>query len=405
MKIKFGEFEEVESVESVQKFLTEYFESFKSKDFDSVYIAYPHQCFSDDYVPSRESERQLEIYLYSLPSKIKGEPKRGDSLYYDENTGGELINGQRDFLSVTAVPAGYKLCKDIDTKPFAVCKDNQIWILYDIGHKLGVDNSVKTSSLKMMLDGVNDQFLDPPSQEDLEKRFLKALGQRVSAETKNMMKDAEANIKKYEVDLKASEDRVRQLMRSFASQRDLLEALKLVPTTDVTGVLDKVRKMPMVKKMEFAGKSIQVETNPITLGPLNFGTWQITLRDDLPSFTHSKFSEVLHPYEYSHHAYCMGGWTDSYMNAMKQGQLDVALAICKMEIVNYELSTKMNLIEPFLTAMMGKKVLWDLYEKIRKDKFKDCDTIQISEINGKDVTFVGKQANTRTQQREVISFD
>ncbi len=124
MKVNFGEFEEMPRAEAlrVKDFLMKFFEPIASEKYDSVHIAYPHQAYSDDYLPKTLDLKQTEIYIFSIPKEL------GENTKCVYN-----IQPQKCAISSPAYPSfiEYKLNSG---KTFAISKCNKVWILSDIFH-------------------------------------------------------------------------------------------------------------------------------------------------------------------------------------------------------------------------------------------------------------------------------
>ncbi len=407
MKVKFGEFEEVEEPTKVKEFLTAYFEKLNLKEYESIFIAYPHQCYSEDYESTKSISTQLELYLYSLPKEISAADPRSIN---ELNFGGvyaSFFEGQKDFLFIRGeLPSTYKRAIDLNGTIYAIQKDNKVWLLSDLFHQYGVATPVIKENITIVFDQLHDTLLDPPSPEELENRFCEAFSKSISSYNDSLKQTALANLKAFEANTKEAEDRIRTNFQKISQERLNLEWLETNKTPDIRPALQRLKKMPLTKSIEFIGKTIKVSTNPIKMGPFEFGKWNITLKNDVAAFTHEASGVALHPYEYHGTGnFCMGGWTKSYLESMQKGEIDTALAICKMEIVNYESSTKMNCIEPFLRKIMGPKKFDEHIADVVKENFKNADSAIIAQINGKEVTYIGTKMGSQTSERAVINYD
>lgn len=408
MKIKFGEFEEVEEVTKVKEFLTEYFESVKPDKFESIFLAYPHQCFSDSYQPAKKLPETLEIYVFSLPEELEKAVQINRIEMIDPVGGNlfELYGSQRDTFRINgALPKDFNEVKDTQNIRLAVQRENQLWILFDLFHKFGSDSNIKKSNIEAVMNLISETIIHPLSEEEQEARLAKELGKTMMSSVTEQVHRLEAEVKAYEADIKTNESRTSQLLREYNDRQILIEQLSQTKKPNAQDMISKIKNMNLVEKFYLQGMIPTIETKQITLGPFNYGSWTIGLAKNNPRMKHECSGSVPHAYEYKESGeFCMGGFQRDYQNAMARGQLDIALSVARIEITNYSITTRMNSIEVYLRKIMGKdfdKIL----EKVRTDKFKTSDNIFISQIYGLEVTFIGTKDGSETGERVVIKYD
>lgn len=414
MKIKFGEFEEVEEPTKVKEYLTAYFENVKPDKFDSIFLAYPHQCFSSAYEPSKHVPSTLEIYMFSLPDEFEKSPNLGFSqaglLNLDGEHQLELYGNQRDMFRINgAISRDFQEVKDVQGVRVAIQRGNQLWFMMDLFHKFGVDGAPESSDIKRRIDAImnfiTETLIHPLTEEEQEAKFAKQLGKSIMSGVNDQVRRLESEVKVYENDIKANETRTSVLLRDYNDRQMLLEQYHSMKKPEPFEMIEKIKRMGIVEKFYLVGLVPTINTKQITLGPFDYGKWTIGLGKDQPFFKHDLSGKVRHAYEYSDTSlFCMGGFAPDYVTAMARGKLDAALSIARLEITNYSISTKMTSIEVFLRGMMGKdfdKIL----EKVKEEKFKTSDTIYISQIYGLEVTYVGTRAGSETGERVVIKYD
>ena len=404
MKTKFGIFEDCGSPTKLKEYLTEFFDRVKSPKYNSVFIAYPHQAYEDGYAAPEPEDDQLELYIFSLPSGTGANTQRKPTIYIDGKAF-NLVSGQQDFLTPTSLTHKEELFAD-NNELLALGDKNRVWITCDLFHKFSEDVNAE-HFIKPCLKAVVDKFINPPSAEELEARLAEALSKNLQTVAKVALKDCENRLKALENELHAQETRQSSLIQDTAKERSYYDYLKSAKEIDGASIVAKIKKYPYVTKILFERGTLAAETSPINIGPLEFGSWKFTLTPTQPVLVHEKQGSVRHPYQYEDGHFCMGGYQKRYVDAISQGNLDIALAICRQEITNYSTETRMVDIEVFLKAIMGKK-LDKLFEEISSKHFTDCKTVRISTIEGKTVTYIGLKRSDQevhTAERAVIEYD
>jgi len=420
MKTKFGDFEEVETLENLdadkhvtepyaKAKLTEFFESLKSKTYSSAYVAYPHQCCSEQYAPAHSADDILEIYIYSLPEEVSATPVRCEHFQFF----GKQVNsakGQSDGFSFAALPKDYVVLTDDTGKQYALKKDNKVWIAFDICHSMGLGDKSADRLFEAIFASLADEVIDPPSFEELEHRLVTKIQKLVNRGRDESIEAFKNDIHVLESEAKLNEERLATLIHNLSSKCTQLELIEQSKPKSGQEIIDRIKDFKWVNKVFYEKGMLAAATNDILLGPYNYGKWKVLLAEGSPQMQHEQWLKELHPYEYSHHAFCLGGFTDTYVRALHNGQLDKALAVCRMEITNYSTDTKMNPLERWLSKMMGKAKFDKINESIIETKFKgEVENIMISTINGSEVTYVGIKGKpdgsfSHTGQRVVIDY-
>ena len=388
MKAKFGIFEEVDNADFVKQWLTEYFESLALKQFNQVFVSYPHQCLSDDYEPETSSDETLEIYFYSVPSKLSASLNRVDSLKFSERF--SLSGGQRDFLVVTSGPKKYQFIEDQDGLAVAIVEKNKIWVLFDLFHGVSSDSKF----MKSALDYIIENTVNPPSPEELEERISKHIGELCGSYLKNLQKNCENQLKVLRAESRTAYGRYEEMQRRLAEEVTMHDILKMKRPPTGREIHERLKAIPYVEGISLERGSLAIHTRPIELGPLNFGAWKICLKPSWGEMYHEHNRQVLHPYEYDDNHYCMGGFAEQYVEDMKNGDLVKALSICRLLITQYSTGTRMHDLIIFLAKVMGKDFAKHM-KAIKEEHFKDAEDVTISNINGATVTYVSiiKKAN------------
>ena len=101
---KFGEEDEeppikAEELKTIKNFLESTLNTLKLKGYKSVYVANPHQCFSEDFEPKQSNKEILEIYFYSMPSKVNASLGH---IEYIASNGNQITlrEGQKDSIKI-----------------------------------------------------------------------------------------------------------------------------------------------------------------------------------------------------------------------------------------------------------------------------------------------------------------
>ena len=372
---------------AVKGLLTKFFSPLKWDKFDTVYIAYPHQCYSEDYELSKPKPNTLEIYLYSLPSAVSADSARTDRFTFGSD-GVSLYSGQQDCVTFSgATPKSYSLIEDAEGRKIALRKENRIWVLNDLYHGSDKESGVEKTA-GQVLQYLIDNAINPPSPEELRHRMLETIDKQIKSQVSAAKKNIQNQAKNFEAELKTAEARVTQLVEQLSYQNMLLDAMETVKRPQAEDVINHIEHMPYVDTYKFANGNLTVYTKPISIGPLEYGPWEIQLCAGTPTFIHDVKGKQRHPYEYADGHYCMGGFAELYADAILRGEYDKALNLCRLEITNYSTTTKQVSLEEFLSKRMGKN-----FEKILKDvagQFQEkVDSVQISKINGNEVTYIG----------------
>ena len=399
MEINFGKFGEedenppikAEELQAIKDFITSAFNTMKIKGYTSVYVAGPHQCFSEDFPPKHSSKDVLEVYFYSLPASL------ANSLIKIENivSNGSAINlreGQKDSIKVEGSPAGYKMIEDEEGKQIAMVQENKIWILPDLLHNVGTSKE-SLEAAKDVLHFISDMYFNPPTEADLRQRTIKKIEEVIKGNFNRNKKSLEDHVKSITSELQQREQQIAQTIRNLAYESELLELAnkRIMPKAET--ICHNIEKMPFVKKVSFKNGTLNIDTNPISIGPFNYGSWNIQLNSDLPAFTHEA-NGVRHPYEYEYHGFCMGGFANNYVLSTNSGEFDKALAICRLEITNYSTETRMKSIEDFLKKIMGTAAFNKVLKAVKEENFPDADGVIISKINGSTVTYIATKKAT-----------
>jgi hypothetical protein len=413
MKVKFGDFEEVENADYVKQKLTDFFKPTKSDKFKEIFIAYPHQCFSEEYAPAEPDKELLEMYIYSIPKDVKADAGRTEILRMN---GVNLapVGGQRDCLKVHEVPKTYDTIEDETGNVLAILKNNHIWVTNDICHGMvsgsdGVDQMFNT-----YMGFVGENFLNPPTPEELEERVAQSLKVIIERSFNETTKKIESEVHSLSTEVASTQTRYTDLIAQLSRKSEILELAKQRNMPDPKVLLNKVKKFPWVDHLNLKSGMISVETKPISIGPFLYGSWKISLAKEVPIMKHEVQGKTLHPYEWDEHhgnKYCLGGFAHDYTQAYNRGDIVEAFSICKLEITSYSIDTKMTPIEKFFTAIMGKKALDKIFDEVSKEnKFKESDGVQILSINGHEVTYVGYKrladgTNAVNRERAVINYE
>ena len=409
MLVKFGEFEEVEKPDEIKSYLRSYFERITSNKYKTIYIAYPHQSFSEEYQPEIDKEETLQLYIFSIPSTINAEPSRFD-LFNFNDIPYSLSSGQRDVLKVTgALPKGYTKITDEKNQTFALSKDNKIWILNDLFHNFKVESTSTgaiTSStpintmetlLEPFLVWLKETAISPLTPEEIKAKLLTKIEVMLNSTFKVEMTKVKERIKANRNEVKNQETRLVDLIRTLSRDEHILKTYESAPKKTPSQIIDKVMSMPFVKEIHFVSGQIVIDSNPVSVGPFNYGSWQVFINNDHVEIEHENKGSVLHPYEYEDHHFCFGGFNNEIYRSLEEGDLANIVSLCRMEITNYATSTKMHEIEPFLKKTTGAKTFNQEMEKIRATHLPNCDNVNISAVDGKKFTFIGlKNVDGRT---------
>jgi len=388
IEIKFGEFEEVEKTDEAKASITKAFARVKSDKYTSIYAAYPHQCYSDEYEPAISDAQTLEVYFYSLPSTLTADSMRGNDFELEPGVTTGLYSGQRDLVNFAGgVPTGYTSIEDSRGQRFAIAKDNKIWILYDLYHGLNTEPGVSTIA-EVMLNYLVDTHICPPSTAELRTRMIESIDKQIKAQVSQSKKNVAAEAKRLESEASEAQRRFIELTEKLSYQNTLLEMCESVKRPQASDIVSHIEKIPYVEKLKFTGGSLTVYTKEISCGPLKFGKWEIKLVKELPVLDHDMKGSERHPYEYGDGHFCLGGFTDLYINAMLRGELDKALSLCRLEITNYSTTTKQVPIEEYLSKRMGKEFKKHM-ESVKLQFKTKVDDVTISKITGNEVTYIG----------------
>jgi len=427
MKTKFGDFEEVETLENLEAnnkvtepyakaLLTEFFENQKSKIYDGAYIAYPHQCLSEQYAPPHSSEDILEIYLFSIPEEVDSKtPMDQKNTVHDRFIfGGKEIRcakGQSNGLGLNFVTKDYKVVTDDAGFPFALARNNKVWIAFDICHSMGLGDKSADKLFEAIFATLADEVIDPPSIEELEQRLVNKIQRLVNRSRDDSIEAFKNDIHVLESETSLCQERFALLIRNLSGKHSQLELVEQSKPKNGQEIINKIKAFKWVDKVLINKGMLSVATHDILLGPYNYGKWIITLAESNPQMQHEQWLKELHPYEYcSNHTFCLGGFVDTYVKAMHAGLLDKALAVCRMEITNYSTETKMNYLERWLSKTMGEAKFNRIHKNIIETKFNnEVKDIMISAINGTEVTYVGVKerpdgSRGSTGQRVVIDY-
>lgn len=395
MLVTFGDFIELQDPDFVKEQLRIILEVFKTDKYNQIYVAYPHMLFSDDYKPEKSSKKQLEIYMFSLP-KVFGscEITRHSSFIFN----GEeyfLDAGQKDTLEPQGgIPAGYTEVFDETGKRVAIHKDNQLWILSDLFHRVTSGSTVLATSATSSFMGIIQEIISPLSPEEKAKIYQKNI-------TKFIMKSVEKNFQYLNNDLEHKKRNLQAIekdfiarLKDFQTQTKLVESLELIGEEDALKIVQDILIMPFVESVESRGlNEMIVKTKKIHLGPFNYGKWTITYSIRRDKVIMQNEGKVIHPYCFGSGEYCFGGFTDNLYTYINAGQFNNALAIVRMLITNYSISTAMHKIEPYLQSVMGKKKFEDALNSLIKTPEFSAENyfLKISTIIGNKITVTGKR--------------
>jgi hypothetical protein len=391
MEIEFGtlEFdreEETAQQPKLQQILSNYFGKRKLKNYTSVFLSNPHQALSDDYEPSDVNKSRLEVYFYSAPSIVSADVTRLSNISVNGSAIG-LQNGQSDSISVKKLPKNFFTITDENGFQLAIALNNKVWILNDLLHNV-TEAPASEDTMKRILDFVFDTYLDPPTPEELRKRTLDKMDSIIKNNFNRAKGQLESEVKNATGELQAQETRIGELIRLLAYKSDMLNIANQRKAPKGEDILQKIERMPYVKNVTFRNNNLFVETNPITIGPLEYGVWSIGLEPDSPRYTNPVFPKVRHPYQYSEGNFCMGGFQNEYVMKVSSGDFDRALTLARLEITNYSTSTKMMPVEDFLKETMGRAKFEKHIESVKEEHFPKADGVMISTIIGSKVCYV-----------------
>ncbi len=400
MNITFGKFGEEDEdppiksseLQSLKDFITSLVNTLKLKGYNSVYVAGPHQCYSQEYEPKTSQKDILEIYFYSLPAGLNAELDRIDQLIANGNTI-VLREGQKDSIKISSVPAGYKTIEDDEGRQIALIQGNQMWVLNDLLHNVGTSTEAQ-SVAKDVMRYIVDMYFNPPTEEELRKRAAEKINAIIDEHYGKHTKDLEQRVKSLTADLQERERQIAQSVRNLAYESEMLDLAKKRVKPNAELIMRNMEKMAFVKKIYFKNGVITVDTHPISIGPLEYGSWTIQLTPDLAKFTHEVRGSVRHPYEYDDGRFCMGGFERNYALATSSGEFDKALTICRLEITNYSTETRQKPLEDFLKKIMGTAKFNRVLKEVKEEKFPDADGVLISKIGGATVTFIATKKAT-----------
>jgi hypothetical protein len=393
LDINFGRFGEEEEeppikpaeLQSIKDFIVSLVNTLKLKDYRAVYVSEPHQLYSQEYEPSTKQKDILEIYFYSLPEGLNAELDCVNQFVTNGSTV-VLREGQRDSFKINSVPADYKVIEDNEGVQLALIKGNQMWILCDLLHKVGESTEAQNVAKDVMC-YIVDVYFNPPSEAEIRKRAAEKINSIIEEYFGKHTKDLEQRVKSLSVDLQERERQIAQNVRQLAYESDLLDLAKKRIKPNAELIIRNMEKMAFVKKIYFKNGIVTVDTHPISIGPFEYGSWEIQLAPDLAKFSHEA-QNVRHPYEYEDHRFCMGGFERNYALATSSGEFDKALTICRLEITNYSTETKQRPLEDYLKKIMGTARFNKILREVREEKFPDADGVIISKINGSIVTFI-----------------
>lgn len=413
MEIEFGKIEidrpeEEAQIPKVKNILEEFFGKRKIKNFSRIYIANPHQALADDYELKQSSPETLELYFYTAPSNIASDIGH----LSDVSVCGKKVatqNGQSDSVVVVGVaPKGFTLIEDESGNQLALAKGNKVWILNDLIHNISESKTAEEVA-KTLLNFVIETYLDPPSPDEVRRRVIEKMDEVIKGSFGKAKGELEATVKQLTAELQSLESQIGERIRTLAAKSEMLEIANLRKKPDGEEILQKIERMRFVKNVNFKGGFLNVETQPINIGPFEYGEWKITLKPDAPSYQHPLSGKVRHPYQYAEGHFCMGGFEKEYILAVSAGNYDRAVSLARLEITNYSTSTRMKDLEEYLTAHMGKEKFNKLMKTIKDEHSPDSDGLQFSSVVGSKVTFVAtKNAKdghpVATSERIVIDY-
>ncbi len=146
-KIGFGKFEEVSETKTKVS-LEKIFSTLEIPTFDSVFIAYPHQCYAMNngtrgpywsYYPAASNEKTLEFYFWSLPPDFIGPPETGFVKQTKITVFGDihLETSQKDRCDVKApLKNDMIFLTDASGTHIALVQNNRVFILFDVYHEV-----------------------------------------------------------------------------------------------------------------------------------------------------------------------------------------------------------------------------------------------------------------------------
>jgi hypothetical protein len=395
LNITFGKFGEEDEdppikpsdLQSLKDFITSLVNTLKLKNYREIYVAGPHQCYSQEYEPRTKQKDILEIYFYSLPDGLSGDFDRIDQIVANGNTI-VLREGQKDSIKILSTTASYKSIEDDEGRLIALIKDNQMWVLCDLLHNVGTSTEAQ-SVAKDVMRYIVDIYFNPPTEVELRKRAAEKIDAIIEEHFGKHTKDLEQRVKSLTADLQERERQLAQSVRNLAYESEMLDLAKRRVKPNAEQIMRNMEKMPFVKKIYFKNGVVTVDTKPINIGPFEYGSWTIQLTQDIAKFTHEvQSASVRHPYEYEDHRFCMGGFERNYALAVSSGEFDKALTICRLEITNYSTETRQKPLEDFLKKIMGTARFNKVLKEVREEKFPDADGLFISKIGGATVTFI-----------------
>jgi hypothetical protein len=387
MKVSFGEFP---FGAEAQPLIRDIFEKVNSPKYTELYVAYPHLLPSQEHEPSDKNSKRFEIYIFSLPKLEDGvytSPMTKMTLNGQHFT---MREGQRDVINAQ-VPSGYEILQDENGQTIGIYRDNKLWLTTDALHI--IDNQFITQLFYY----ISDQLIVPLDPEGKAKRLEAMLLKSIKKILDDRFKDIKAGLESKERAVTTAQAAYQTNLREYLSTLSMYNSLEKVDDSKAKSIVGKLMSIPFVEEVNARGETLILKTKPITLGPFNYGRWTFEMGQGGASLFSHDAGDVLHPYEYNDRGhFCLGGFTDNYMNLMFNGDFTSAAGLLRLLLTNYSVSTRMHDLEPFLRKVMGTANFNKLLAKLAESADIDTDNynVQITSINGLEMNL---QANRKAE--------
>ena len=405
LKLVYGEFVNVESVKSLKELIAAIAEPFAVKTFDSLYVSYPHMEYTNPYhEPERRKDSQLELYLFGVPTDVEQTKSRVTTLTLNAEPIA-LAGEQQICLQPTAVPPSFTPFKDDNGQIYALRRDNQIWVLLDLGHN--IVGGASDVPLTAVLQAVLGELIAPLSQEDKNRIIDAKLAKTVAGNIEKGYESLKASMTTKQKNFEEYEKAFQTAYKEYIRAKKIIESIVLPNEAECLQVLTKLRSLAFVQSLGLGKHSfLQVSTKEILLGPLNYGKWNIEFGESFPWFYPQNYArESAHPNDHLEDGnFCMGGFAKSYIDATQEGDLEKAMVIARYEITNYIPSQCLRPVEPFLAHIMGAKPFEEALQELASKAKPSIDSkkykVQISSVFGTEITLVGSRLSRDSSDPE-----
>jgi len=371
--------------------------------------------------PKELGKNDFYISFYDVPPLLNRHSHRIDYLDFEGLGLTDFIDNQRYICYLKTsqfnqIPLNMLVYRDKQDIIFGMQDGKKLWILINL---LSRDNS-RIEYVFKALGLLNKKLLEqkPLTKEEMEKLQKQKAKQLIKGFIKRRLHNAERHLKDAVNHVESAHENYITYLEVLHEKKEqyepLIEKWNNYKNYDLIGIIGKI---PFIKSLEVQHNSFTVETLPLKMGCLNYGSYKININQSQskPQIYYDVAKKVQHPYDFygTHYSsgrsegnFCFGGYDEIMLGAYRNLNFEGLLLCCLKVITNYQISTAMHKLDPFLNALNERKLTGILKQLAKEEgiNLKGYTRTKISSFMDGKLRFIAQKYKKGVfeKQKEVV---